>query len=216
MSIELKNSSGNITLTTPKVTADLSNYYTKGETDAAIDVAISEIVFPEPDLSEYAKKSEIPSLDGYALKSDIPTDYLTSIPEEYVTETELNAKGYLTEHQSLDGYAKTSDIPDVSGFALKSEIEGLATETYVNEKIAAIPEVDLTGYALKSEIPTVPTKTSDLTNDSGFITSADVPEVDLSNYALKTEIPDVSGFQTEAQVNALINSALGVIENGTY
>ena len=49
----------------------------------------------------------------------------------------------------------------------------------------------------------------------------------LAPYALKTEIPDVSGFttmgaveqkgyQTEAQVNSLINTALGVIENGSY
>ena len=41
-------------------------------------------------------------------------------------------------------------------------------------------------YALESEIPT---KTSDLTNDSGFITSAEVPEVDLTAYAKKTELP---------------------------
>ena len=39
------------------------------------------------DLSGYALKSEIPSLDGYATQS-------------WVTE-----QGYLTEHQSLDGYA---------------------------------------------------------------------------------------------------------------
>ena len=204
---------------------DLSNYYTKDETDSLIDTAIQDI-----DLSSYATKVElenydtseqvdakinaiqIPEIDlsGYAKKSEIPdvSRFITEIPSEYVTETELNAKGYLTEHQSLEGYAKITDIPDVSGFALKTEIpsiEGLATETYVNEKIASIPEVDLSGYALKSEIPTVPTKTSDLTNDSGFITSADVPEVDLSNYALKTEIPDVSAYQTEEQVIALIS-----------
>ena len=205
---------------------DLSNYYTKDETDSLIDTAIqdidlssyatkvelenydtseqvdakiSAIQIPEIDLSEYAKKSEIPDVSRF----------ITEIPSEYVTESELAAKGY----------AKITDIPDVSGFALKSEIpsvEGLATEDYVNEKIASIPEVDLSGYALKTEIPTVPTKTSDLPNDSGFITSADIPEVDLSNYALKTEIPDVSAFQTQEQVNALINTALGVIENGTY
>lgn len=44
--------------------------------------------------------------------------------------------------------------------------------------------------------------------------------VDLSNYYTKTEvdnkIPDVSKFQTEEQVNALINSALEEVENGTY
>ena len=203
---------------------DLSNYYTKDETDSLIDTAVQNI-----DLSSYATKVElenydtseqvdakinaieIPEIDlsDYAKKSDIPdvSGFITQIPSEYVTETELNAKGYLTEHQSLEGYAKITDIPDVSGFALKSEIpsiEGLATETYVQEKIASIPEVDLSGYALKSEIPTVPTKTSDLTNDSGFITVADVPEVDLSNYALKTEIPDVSAYQTQEQVIALI------------
>lgn len=54
-----------------------------------------------------------------------------------------------------------------------------------------------------------------------------LPEVDLSKYALKTDIPDTSsfitigdveakGYQTEAQVLAAINEALGVIENGTY
>ena len=173
---------------------DLSNYYTKDETDSLIDTAVQNI-----DLSSYATKVElenydtseqvdakinaikIPEVDlsGYAKKSDIPdvSRFITEIPSEYVTETELNAKGYLTEHQ------------------------------------------DLSAYALKSEIPTVPTKTSDLTNDSGFITVADIPELDLSNYALKTEIPDVSAYQTQEQVNALINNALskiGIAEEGAY
>jgi hypothetical protein len=52
--------------------------------------------------------------------------------------------------------------------------------------------------------------------------SGDV-DIDLSGLATKddlasvqAEIPDVSAFQTAAQVQALINEALGVIENGTY
>lgn len=85
---------------------DLSNYYTKEETEALIE----NIEIPEPDLT------------GYAKLEDIPTDYLTSIPAEYITESELNDKGYLTEHQSLEGYAKTSDIPDVSNFVTESEV----------------------------------------------------------------------------------------------
>ena len=63
---------------------DLSNYYTKAETEALI-----------PDVS----------------------DFISEIPAEYVTETELEAKGYLTEHQSL---------------------AGLATEEFVNNAIANI------------------------------------------------------------------------------
>ena len=303
---------------------DLSNYYTKDETDSLIDTAvqnidlssyatkvelenydtseqvdakINAIEIPEIDLSDYAKKSEIPDVSGYALKTEIPTkaeqinydvstsanyfevpgtlqeainiidDLLTSnarnvnaiikklpdyalkteIPEgiQHITITDasellnLETGLYIVDNvftvntisyqqQSFGGtmsvrkdwhsytfinygasllYNDGDATWDCIYLAFRSEIpsvEGLATEDYVNEKIAAIPEVDLSGYALKSEIPTVPTKTSDLTNDSGFITSADVPQVDLSNYALKTEIPDVSAYQTQEQVIALI------------
>lgn len=44
---------------------DLSNYYTKAETDAAVNAA-------KPDLTGYALKTDIPSLDGYAKTTDIP------------------------------------------------------------------------------------------------------------------------------------------------
>ena len=54
-------------------------------------------------LSNYYTKSEV--------DNKIPTDYIKEIPSEYITETELNAKGYLTQHQSLEGYAKLTDIP---------------------------------------------------------------------------------------------------------
>ena len=48
--------------------ADLTNYYTKAESDGRFQPV---------------------------------GEYITSIPEEYVTEEELNSKGYLTEHQPL-------------------------------------------------------------------------------------------------------------------
>ena len=69
---------------------------------------------------DLSNKPEIPSIEGLAKTTDIPTkvsqlendsNYLSSIPEEYVTDTELNAKGYLTEHQDLSDYAKKTEIP---------------------------------------------------------------------------------------------------------
>lgn len=48
-----------------KVDADLSNYYTKEETDNAINAA-------KPNLNDYALKTDIPSLEGYAKTTDIP------------------------------------------------------------------------------------------------------------------------------------------------
>ena len=81
------------------------------------------------DLSGYATKDE---LNAKANVSDIPTKvselendskFLTSVPSEYVTETELNAKGYLTEHQDISG-----KVDKVVGKSLisDSEIERLA------------------------------------------------------------------------------------------
>ena len=61
----------------------------------------------------------IQAAGDYALTSAIPTkvsqlqndsNFLTSVPAEYITETELNDKGYITS-AALEGYAQTSDIP---------------------------------------------------------------------------------------------------------
>lgn len=127
MGIELKTKSGNITLTAPKSSGggsvDLSNYYTKAQTDEKlnnyalkmdVDTAveglaseayvmeqIGAIEIPEVDLSEYAKLDDIPSLDEYAKAEDIP---------------------------SLEGYAKTEDIPDVSGFQTEEQVIALIAE----------------------------------------------------------------------------------------
>lgn len=81
------------------------------------------------DLSGYATKDE---LNAKANVSDIPTktsqlendsNFLTSVPSEYVTETELNAKRYLTQHQDISG-----KVDKVNGKSLisNSEIERLA------------------------------------------------------------------------------------------
>ena len=72
-----------------EVSVDLTDYYTKQETDAAIQAA-------KPDLTGYALKTDIPSLDEYALKTDIPSldgyAKTTDIPDvsSFVTEAEVN------------------------------------------------------------------------------------------------------------------------------
>ena len=68
--------------------------------------------------------------------------YLTSIPSEYITETELNNKGYLTEHQSLDDYATKNYVdseidkieltPGVQGEKGEKGEDGLTTSITVN------------------------------------------------------------------------------------
>ena len=132
----------------PNGNVDLSDYVTKSELQAKLDALHINI-----DLSAYATKEELTQainsidLSSYAKKTDIPdvSGYLTSIPEEYVTETELNAKGYLTEHQDLSAYALKTEIPTVPS------LEGYATKTYVDNAVSNIPTTDLSNYYTKSE-----------------------------------------------------------------
>ena len=61
----------------------------------------------------HSQSTHVQSSDIPTKVSDLQNDsgYISTIPEEYVTETELTAKGYLTEHQDLSEYAKTVNIP---------------------------------------------------------------------------------------------------------
>ena len=99
-------------------------------------------------------------------------------------------------------------------------IEGLATESYVKNEIANAQlsggdtEIDLSEYATKDELnnkadkSSIPTKVSQLENDSNFLTSVPneyITESELNNKADKTEINSVvSRIATlESQVNNL-------------
>lgn len=68
--------------------------------------------------------------------------------------------------------------------------------------------IDITQYAKKSELPTVPTKTSQLTNDSNFITAADV---DFTPYATTQALTAV-----EQKVTANTTALEGKQDKGNY
>jgi hypothetical protein len=49
-----------------------------------------------PDLGDYAKKSDIPTVPTKLSQLTNDSGYIKSVPSEYVTETELASMGYLT------------------------------------------------------------------------------------------------------------------------
>ena len=101
-------------VTVPKNISDLNNDVNFAtESFVTTKIAEASLSGGNVDLAGYAKVTDLPTKT-----SDLTNDsgFITSIPEEYITETELETKGYLTEHQSLTDYAKKTDLPDVSDF----------------------------------------------------------------------------------------------------
>jgi len=100
----------------------------------------------------------------------------------------------------LSNYATKDEIPSTDGFATKDElnalnipsVEGLASESYVNEKVAAIEIPSTEGFATKEElnalnIPNVEGLASESYVDEK-VAAIEIPEVDLSNYYLKADV----------------------------
>ena len=134
-----------------------------------------------------------------------------------------NDSGYLTSHQSLDGFAtteyvdkaisdeaaarqaavdsinsellnkaskdeiptKTSDLTNDSGYLTEHQsLDGFATIEYVDGKINV--ESTTRQEAIENVKQLIPTKTSDLTNDSGYLTE----HQSLENYATKQYVDE--------------------------
>ena len=111
------------------------------------------------------KQDVISDLDTIRDGASKGSTALQSVPDEYVTETELNNKGYLTSYTETDPMY-TADKPNL---ALKSELPDLApyaTKEELNSGLAGKQEAG--DYALKSEIPT---NNNQLENGAGYVTA---------------------------------------------
>ena len=166
--------------------ADLSTKANKEHTHLLKDITD----YVAPNLSIYAKKTDIPSLNGYATEEWVTSKkYLTSHQslEDYYTKTEVDTKlkeisggtvdlsEYYTKVESDDKYALKTSIPT---------LEGYATQQWVTNQGYLTQHQDLSTYAKKTE----------LTN---YYTKAESDD----KYALKTSIPTLDGYATEDWVN---------------
>ena len=61
------------------------------------------------DLSDYALKTEIPTVPTKVSQLTNDKGYLTSVPSEYITETELTGKSYATKKELTDSLTTKSD-----------------------------------------------------------------------------------------------------------
>lgn len=150
----------------------------------------------ELEAKDYITKSEIPDISNLASKDEIPTkvselendaNFLTSIPDNYVTDTELQ--------EAISGVQ--FELP----VATNSVLGGIKVGAGLNITEDGILSATGGGTADSVNWENVigrPTNLSQFNNDSGFITNDDLP--DLNEYALKSELPDLSTYALKSEI----------------
>ena len=188
----------------------------------------SSVTVPEQDLSglatkadverDYAKKSELPSVNGLITETAADEKYLPKAKEETLaTKEELDVvKGKVTALESkedsdkqtlsIDGRTISISGSDSSVTVPEQDLSGLATKADVELTYAKKEQVEK--LASKSEIEGLrKLVTGSKVDTSGFITSDDADskyarkDVMETTYAKKSELPSVEGLITETKAD---------------
>lgn len=135
-------------------------------------------------------ETECKTFDSLAQRMDeleaaVSAEGIAQAVADYLEENPVEAGATPEEAEQIRQNAEDINAlqEQAAGFAQKSEIpsvEGLATEEYVDQFGAqCLNEVNdmLKPYALKKEIPTVPANVSAFTNDAGYQTAAQVESI---------------------------------------
>ena len=199
----------------------------------------------DADLADVAKsgsyndltdKPVIPSVDGDATEQWVENkhylvanDVSTFVDASTVyTKVQVDSKLALKADKS-EIPTKTSQLTNDSGFVAANDLAVVATSGSYNDltdkpTIPAAPvqsdwnESDNSNLAFINNKPTIPTKTSQLTNDSGFVTASILSPVSISgsynDLADKPTIPSADNFEAKAWRGTQAEyDALTVIEN---
>lgn len=192
-SIEEKNQEQDNVLAEKADKTELETFATKEEVQA-VDAKVEAIEVP--DVSGLATKEEVEAVDNKVETLEIPSI------EGLASETWVEEQGYLKEHQDISALATKAEVEAVNAKVEAIEIpsiEGLAKSADVTAEIAAAvePLATKSEIADKANVSQIPTRTSELVNDSNFITS----HQSLEEYAKKTfvgeEIAKVVGGAPE-------------------
>lgn len=196
---DITNDSGFIT----KAVNDLVNYYLKSETYTKTEVdAIATAI----------KNSRFEVVNALPTE-DIKTNVIYLVPKN-PTQTSNVKDEYINLDGTSAGWEKIGDTEiDLSDYVTTTALNTALADYVKSTDLAAVATSG--SYNDLTDQPSIPSKTSDLTNDSGFITSADLPTKtsDLTNdsgYITSSDIPAIpsktsdltndSGFITSANV----------------
>ena len=153
----------------------------------------------------YAKKSELPSIEGLATKAEV-TEAVTGlakaseVAETYATKEAVNAVAGLDADtvSTLKTLAQNSDLTTVA-----EKVKNVYTKAETDDKLAtkadatAIP--DVSGLATKQEVTTAIAGIT-VPSIEGLAKTTDV-DTKLADYAKKTELPSIEGLAKTTEVD---------------
>lgn len=191
--------------------ADLATVATTGSYDDLLDKPSIPAAQVNADWDASSGVAEIlnkPSLatvattgdyDDLSNKPSIPAAQVNSDWNAVSGVAEILNKPTLATVATSGSYNDLSNKPDLSVYAESADLATVATTGAYS---------DLTGT------PTIPTATSDLTNDSGFITSADLPTVDQTYDATSANAQSGTAVAGAVATKQDVISDLATIRSG--
>jgi len=152
--------------------------------------------------------SDLTNDSGYITSASLPTDI-----------------SQLTDTTNLIP-TNVSDLTNDTGFITSSALSGYATETYVDTAVSnlidaapgALDTLNELAAAINDDpnfFSSIPTATSDLTNDSGYITSASLP-TDISELTDTTNLIPTQASLSVDDLITLSGVAEGSLNLGTF
>jgi len=210
---ELNNDSGFITNTVN----NLANYYLKSETytQAEVDALIAAIVTIDIQVVVSLPISDISTTTIYLVPTSDPE--LQNIYDEYINTDGTSGGWELIGTTAIDlsNYVTTTDLATaLADYVTSASLTTILGNYVLSSSLAAVATSGQ--YSDLSGKPTIPTKTSDLVNDSGF-TSVSVNQVQTSG----TKIAEITvsgtqtdlyspGFDPQQQINEILEE-IGVL-----
>ena len=187
--------------------ADADDVYSKSEVD-------EKFMHSDLDLSGYAlktdldPKADITYVDNKLTQYQPIGNYLTEIPSNYITESKLSAKEYLTKSEAISSYATKTDISTkVEKAVLESTLSQYqpignylteipstyVTEAELEDKKYLTQHQDISGLATKIEL------------SEGLVKKVDLTALDstLTYYQKKSELENIlTNYPTLSELNA--------------
>lgn len=195
-------------------------YSTDGITWLSINTPIIRswcgVVYGDNKFVVVSRDASVSSQNNKALYWEVDSKFTYTISDTFIT-TNTSVKMYLTDEGGVKALRRANGSITV--------LRGMVPTTVIPYEYE-VKQTSTSGLfevinAYVPTIPTIPTKTSELENDSGFITASDIPTIPTktsqlendSNFAKTTETNTWTGVQTFSNADGIKTDRVHNLDN---